>query len=582
MRGLKRSHAYEKLVAAIKRRDIGGALALVIGDPTLVGRLWASVEDRRRNRAAVSTTVTSPAGPLSLRLGTTFSDSDPIVTREVPAYAPSSETNWELPSQRSVWGELANLGSGMDLKIICDDEAGAYAAGFIPADRIEIIRTSSCAKRAAGRRGSARPMSAYRASRSLMIPVDIAAILTFIALSALILNTIFGSLSALMFLGCGCLLIVSNIHHSVYMFTRWWFLLLLPAYCMLSTLWSQFPENTFRYSAQLMLTLAIGVVIAGRVTTPTLLKSLFIVYGIGVIASLLFGYIPSGAAWLGIFGSKNAFAAHIAVFSLASVAVLVDARSPFLLRIAALGGALISGPLLVMAQSAGAILMVVPCVAIIVLVMLTNRLTGMQKVFLAACVVLILAVIGLLIAGDGQALLADILDSSGKDPSLTGRTDLWATGFSFIAERPLQGVGYRAFWVPGFAPAEQLWAMFDVPSGAGFNFHNTYISNAVEIGLIGLLLQIAIIYGGGLLIGIYALMRPNAQNAFLLAMQVLVILRSFIEVEVFFEFSVRSILTVCTFIYAAHGLNVLLQQAPSPARAPQPAVPGKLALGVEQ
>ncbi|WDR04238.1 O-antigen ligase family protein [Devosia algicola] len=167
----------------------------------------------------------------------------------------------------------------------------------------------------------------------------------------------------------------------------------------------------------------------------------------------------------------------------------------------------------------------------------------------------------------GDTLLADVLEESGKDPTLTGRTELWATGLSFIAERPLQGLGYRAFWVSGFAPAEELWAMFLVPSGAGFNFHNTYISNAVEIGLIGLSLQMMIIYGGGLMIATYALLRPNAPNAMLLSLQVLMILRSFIEVEVFFEFSIRSILAVCTFIYAAQGLLAVRAQAQMVASA---------------
>ncbi|WP_375450187.1 O-antigen ligase family protein [uncultured Devosia sp.] len=413
-------------------------------------------------------------------------------------------------------------------------------------------------------------MSALRRTAGVpRLHIDIGAILTVLALSALVLNSMFGSLSALLFLVFGAALLVSNIEHTAFMLTRWWFVLLLPGYCMLSTLWSQYPDNTLRYSAQLMLTMAISVVIAGRVAPPTLLRALFVVYGIGVAASLLFGYLPSGAAWLGIFGSKNAFGAHLAVFALASVAVLVDRRSPLLLRLGALGGAVIVWPLLVLAQSAGAIMMVVPCVIIIGLVMLTNRLTPLQKVFLAVCVVMVLAVLALFIAADGQVLLADILEGSGKDPTLTGRTDLWATGFSFIAERPLQGVGYRAFWVPGFAPAEQLWAMFGVPSGAGFNFHNTYISNAVEIGLVGLVLQLAIIYGGAVLMAIYALARPNAHNAFLLAMQVLVILRSFIEVEVFFEFSVRSILTICTFIYAAQGLRALRRgKAAVPRGAP--------------
>ncbi|MNL28496.1 hypothetical protein D3C87_1501400 [compost metagenome] len=108
--------------------------------------------------------------------------------------------------------------------------------------------------------------------------------------------------------------------------------------------------------------------------------------------------------------------------------------------------------------------------------------------------------------------------------------------------------------------------MFDVPSGAGFNFHNTYISNAVEIGLIGLLLQVIIIYGGAIAMAAYTFARPNAANALLLALQALMILRSFIEVEVFFEFSIRSIMGIATLIYAMQGLNALRGQSSAPMR----------------
>jgi len=389
------------------------------------------------------------------------------------------------------------------------------------------------------------------------LTLNIATLLTFGALAALALNTIFASMSALAFLGFGCLLMISNIEHSVDSVMRWWIVLLLPAYCLLTALWSLYPENTLRYGLQLAFTFCVALVITGRVSTTTLMRLLFIVYAIGIALSIVMGRNPSGAAWLGIFGSKNAFAAHIAVFALTSVAVMIDRGSHPVLRLGAVGGAAISGPLLVLAQSAGAIMMVVPCIAIMVLALLAQRLSGLQKLFLAGVTVIGLAALALLVTVAGDALLAGVLEGSGKDASLTGRTDLWATGLGYIAERPLQGLGYRAFWVSGFAPAEELWAMFGVPSGAGFNFHNTYISNAVEIGLVGLLMQVGLIYGGGVMIAIYALARPNAPNALLLGLQALMILRSFIEVEVFFEFSIRSILAVCTFIYAARGLIAL-------------------------
>lgn len=399
--------------------------------------------------------------------------------------------------------------------------------------------------------------------RPNLVTLNIASLLTFLAFAALVLNPIFRSLAALTFLACGGLLIITNVPRSLDSLTRWWIVLLLPAWCLLSTLWSQFPELTLRYGLQLAFTLVVAVVVTGRVSVSTLMRGLFIVYAIGVVLSLVIGYRPMGAAWLGIFGSKNAFAAHVAVFALTAMAVTADKGSHPLLRLSALGGLAISGPLLVLAQSAGAILMVMPCLAIMIFTMLTARLSPMQKLFLAAFLAIVVAALALVLMVAGDTLLAEVLEGSGKDATLTGRTDLWATGLSFIAERPLQGLGYRAFWVVGFAPAEELWAMFMVPSGAGFNFHNTYISNAVEIGLIGLLLQMMIIYGGGALIAAYAILRPNPANALLLGMQALMILRSFIEVEVFFEFSIRSILGIATFIYAAAGLLALRRQAAS-------------------
>ncbi|PXA98346.1 polysaccharide polymerase, partial [Nostoc sp. 3335mG] len=305
---------------------------------------------------------------------------------------------------------------------------------------------------------------------------NLATMLTFGAFAALVLNAMFGPLAALTFMGCGGLLLVSNVPQSLDSLQRWWPVLLLPAYCMLSALWSQYPANSLRYGLQLTFTVVVATVITGRVSTQTLMRLLFVVYGIGVLASIAIGKTGSFGAWLGVFGSKNAFAAHIAVFALVAVAVAMDRNSPWLLRLAGIGGAAISGPLLVLAQSAGAILMVAPCLAILVLTMLMARLDGMQKAFTLVMLVIVGAGLVLVMAVAGDTLLTEILEGSGKDATLTGRTELWATGLSYIAERPLQGLGYRAFWVSGFAPAEELWAMFDVPSGAGFNFHNTYIS----------------------------------------------------------------------------------------------------------
>jgi len=384
--------------------------------------------------------------------------------------------------------------------------------------------------------------------------VNVAEWLTCLALTALALNAFFGTLAALIFLIAGGLLILSNIPGSVRAIWRQPLVLILPAYCLLSTFWSQFPDMTLRYSVQLAITIGIAIVIADRVSPRLMVRVLFVTYWIGVVLSLLIGNHSAGDPWRGIFGSKNAFGAHLAVFALICLAVLSDRKAGRGTRLVALFGLLISGPLLIKAESTGALVSIFPCIAVMLLVMASRRLTGRQKLFAGVLGALIVAAVALFVIANHDAILAAALSDTGKDPTLTGRTDLWAIGREFIAERPWLGVGYHGFWISGYAPAEQIWAMFGEPSGAGFNFHDLYISNAVELGLVGIAIEVAMIYGGLVLIGALAIVRPTPANALLLGLQVLLVLRSFIEVEVFFEFSIRTILAVCTLIYAMRGM----------------------------
>jgi exopolysaccharide production protein ExoQ len=81
---------------------------------------------------------------------------------------------------------------------------------------------------------------------------------------------------------------------------------------------------------------------------------------------------------------------------------------------------------------------------------------------------------------------AMILSATGKDITLTGRTDLWRVPrWMRSPNRPWLGHGYQAFWRIGNPEAEHLWRAFGIESRSGFHFHNLYLSNAVEIGMIG-------------------------------------------------------------------------------------------------
>jgi exopolysaccharide production protein ExoQ len=394
---------------------------------------------------------------------------------------------------------------------------------------------------------------------------SVAALLAFMALAALILDPLFGSRAALVFLVCGILLMATRPESSVHALARYWYLLILPAYCLVSTLWSQFPEASLRYSVQLALTMAVAIVVATRVSPGKLLHCLFGIYAIGVVGSMVFGKVREDiGAWVGIFHSKNEFAGVVSGFVLTAAAVLFDRSAPRPMRFAAFAGLIVSGPLLLKAQSAGAILTLLPAVALSFFILSSRRLTSKQKLVVCAALALLGIALAAVVVSFGDVLFAALLDYSGKDVSLTGRTDLWESGRQIIAEHPILGVGYQAFWVQGYAPAEALWWDFGIESRMGFHFHNMYISNAVEIGLLGLAIEMLLLYSA--LVGalLWAVRSPLPENAFLASFVTMTVCSTFTEVPVFFQFNITSLIVTCTLVYAARAR--LAQRGLTPAR----------------
>ena len=90
-----------------------------------------------------------------------------------------------------------------------------------------------------------------------------------------------------------------------------------------------------------------------------------------------------------------------------------------------------------------------------------------------------LALIGGTIGTDLSALF-ELLD---RDPSLTGRTDLWNYVIDAIREKPLFGWGYMAFWTPDSPSATYIQNQIRWPAP---NAHNGYLELTLGLGLVGL------------------------------------------------------------------------------------------------
>lgn len=398
---------------------------------------------------------------------------------------------------------------------------------------------------------------AYRQKTGIdVITVEPDVSLAVLALCGLVFVPVLGTYGALAFLAAGCALLVRRAPILLTLCLKYWYLLALPAFCLLSAVWSQYPAVSFRFGMQLMATVMIAIVIASTTSAQAFGRILFALYSLAMVASVLFGDVRNDTgAWLGIYGSKNALAGAAATYVVICSAQILDGLASYRYRLVAVLGLMIGLVLLLLAQSVSAVAIVPPALLLLFSLLVFYRLSLFQRVAVLTFLALGTALVVVLIAMYSDALIALFLETTGKDVTLTGRTDLWRVAQALIAERPILGMGYQAFWVRGHAPAEVLWHAFGIEARSGFNFHNTYFSNAVEIGILGVFLQIVVLYGAAITTGLWALRTHRAEASLLFIMVMMVVVVSFVEVPIFFQFSLRSVIVICAFVFAVRGLD---------------------------
>ncbi len=383
-----------------------------------------------------------------------------------------------------------------------------------------------------------------------MVTVCPTTVLTFVLLLALLFVAQLKSLSALIFLMAGLWLVVRRPQDMLDELARYWWVFLIPVWCLLTTLWSAYPALTLRYSIQLGLTILISVSIAARLSPRNFVLVLFLAYVITALAGLGFGRIRGdGGGWLGIFGSKNAYSFAMSGLLLVSFSLALVPGATRRWRIAGAIGMVLGAFLLLKGQSAGALLTTSMAAFAGLIFIAIRRLDGIQKLVLATVSILALLVLALLALANLETLMDLLLESTGKDATLTGRTELWAEAVIEWERNPLFGQGYQAVWVVGNPVAERMWDMFGISNKIGFHFHNNWLSNAVELGLIGVTLQGVALLGAVYLTFRWAIVSPRPESVFLAIFMLRQLVLSGVEVLLFFQFDLSSLVTICALIY---------------------------------
>lgn len=260
-------------------------------------------------------------------------------------------------------------------------------------------------------------------------------------------------------------------------------LILLAILAVLSTLWSIDPELSFRRGIALFATTLMGVYLAARFDWLAALRLLGVVWLCLMVASFVAGLVAPGfarmdevhvGAWMGGWSEKNALGGHAA-------------RASFLFAFLAwrderfrkwwIGGVLTALALVILSRSATALLGAALGLGILAAAwwMLKGRRWALTLAWTGATVGG-LALLFYLAAPDV------VLGLLGKDETLTGRTDIWASLGQAIEKKPVLGYGYLAFWGLDSEPRYWLERAVDwnAPSG-----HNGWLDLAISLGVIG-------------------------------------------------------------------------------------------------
>jgi exopolysaccharide production protein ExoQ len=393
---------------------------------------------------------------------------------------------------------------------------------------------------------------------------EIAAFLIFILMATQIAQV--GPILVLIEIVLLGLLVVLRAPVALQTVLRWWPLLLAPILAAVSTLWSDAPMTTLRYGVQFMLTAYIGVLLA-RLMTPRRFLVVFMlsmfVFCIGCILYGREGTSTEGMVLIGLTGSKNqmGYAAQLLILSGLAVLLLRDVQH-WMRWVAAL--ALPIGIyILIGVNSATALLMGVGGAAMLLVLWFIERMQPGGRLAALIVAMIIAMPLLLLIPEALQAWDHFLFDTLDKDPTLTGRTVLWARADDLIARKPLLGYGYQAIWMGDSTETTALKRIFGITDGRTFHFHHQFRQVAVDTGLVGLAAFVGALIAVGLNGIRQVLLHPSVPTSFFFVVLALMIARAFTDL-IISPINVHMVLfyAACTYAF----------WKPEPATAATPAM----------
>jgi exopolysaccharide production protein ExoQ len=262
------------------------------------------------------------------------------------------------------------------------------------------------------------------------------------------------------------------------------YILLFTGLALFSMFWSDIPNTTLSRSIGLFGTNLFGLYFATRYTLKEQLLLLVKAFGLVLLISLIFvvalpkfgimGGLHAGA-WRGIFLHKN-FLGKMMVFS--TMIFILQSLSYNKNRVIINLGLVFSIIFLIMSRSSSSMVNLV--ILLMVFFVFRTWRWRYEIMIPASICIMFIGSLGYIWFTENAAI---IFGSIGKDPSLTGRTEIWGLIIEIALRKAVLGYGYDSFWFGFDGPSAEVWSAFDWHPP---HSHNGFLDLWLSTGLLGL------------------------------------------------------------------------------------------------
>lgn len=262
--------------------------------------------------------------------------------------------------------------------------------------------------------------------------------------------------------------------------------LLFIALCYASLLWSDDPYTSLIEATRLLVHFLTAVCVVTWIGVRRGLHVTFFVLTIGCLLSVLAATRPDLSYgefgdFRGMYQQKNilgfaaamaaVYGAHGLIFAQSLVASLVEVGAGFTVTL--------------MTESASSLVIVAAASATMLVLRSVSARSHVGPRKLVGLFLL------LIVVGYTASLIADtIISTLGRDPTLTGRTELWAEAARLISFRPLLGYGYQ---ILANENGPLALSLVQRVGDYALQFHNSLLNIRFQLGMPGIAMNVAVL-----------------------------------------------------------------------------------------